>query len=117
MKFNQLFPLIKKFENNLVYFCKDKYASSVLEKFFEKGDEKINEYILNYLINFHSNEIIDIIIHPFGFYVIKKAMFINNKNIKQRIVKAIANNKSKIMSGSKNELIINSFCNEFSEFF
>ena len=116
-QFNQLFPLIKKLENNLVYFCKDKYASSVLEKFFEKGDEKINEYILNYLINFHSNEIIDIIIHPFGFYVIKKAMYINNKNIKQRIVKAIANNKSKIVSGSKNELIINSFCNEFSEFF
>ena len=116
-QFNILFPLIKKIQNNLVDFCKDKYSSSVLEKFFEKGDEKINEYILNYLLNFHSNEIVNLIIHSNGFYVIKKAMYIKNKNIKQRIMKAILNNRSKIESGSKNELIIDSFCNEFSEFY
>ena len=116
-QFNILFPLIKKLENNLVDFCKDKYSSSVLEKFFEKGDEKINEYILNYLLNFYSNEIVNIIIHPNGFYVIKKAMYIKNRNIKQRIMKTIHNNRSKIDSGSKSELIIDSFCNEFSEFY
>ena len=116
-QFNIFFPLIKKIENNLVDFCKDKYSSSVLEKFFEKGDEKINEYILNYLLNFHSNEIVNLIIHSNGFYVIKKAMYIKNKNIKQRIMKAILNNRSKIESGSKNELIIDSFCKEFSEFY
>ena len=116
-QFNILFPLIKKLENNLVDFCKDKYSSSVLEKFFEKGDEKINEYILNYLLNFHSTEIVNIIIHPNGFYVIKKAMYIKNRNIKQRIMKTIHNNTSKIDSGSKSELIIDSFCNEFSEFY
>ena len=44
-------------------------------------------------------------------------MYIKNKNIKQRIMKAILNNRSKIESGSKNELIIDSFCNEFSEFY
>ena len=41
-------------------------------------------------------------------------MYINNKDIKTKIMKAIAKNKYKIVSGSQNELVINSFCNEFS---
>ena len=97
-------------------FCKDKFSSSALEKIFEQGEEKIKEYLINYLIKFYLDEIIYILIHPNGFYVIKKAMYINNKDIKTKIVKAIIKNKYKIESGSQNELVINSFCDEFSDF-
>ena len=115
-QFNTLFPLIKKITENLVDFCKDKFSSSALEKIFEQGEEKIKEYLINYLIKFYLDEIIYILIHPNGFYVIKKAMYINNKDIKTKIVKAIIKNKYKIESGSQNELVINSFCDEFSDF-
>ena len=113
-QFNTLFPLIKKITENIIYFCKDKYSSYVIEKIFEKGEEKIKEYLINYLLKFHLDEIINILINQYGFYVIKKAMYINNKDIKTKIMKAIAKNKYKIVSGSQNELVINSFCNEFS---
>ena len=43
-------------------------------------------------------------------------MYIKNKNIKSKIVKAIIKNKYKIESGSQNELVVNSFCNEFSDY-
>ena len=115
-QFNTLFPLIKKITENLVDFCKDKFSSSALEKIFEQGEEKIKEYLINYLIKFYLDEIIYILIHPNGFYVIKKAMYINNKDIKTKIVKAIIKNKYKIESGSQNELVINSFCDDFSDF-
>ena len=48
-QFNTLFPLIKKITENIIYFCKDKYSSYVIEKIFEKGEEKIKEYLINYL--------------------------------------------------------------------
>ena len=51
----------------------------MLEKFFEKGDEKVNDHLMQYLIDFHKDEIIDILIHINGFYVIKKSMNIRNK--------------------------------------
>ena len=101
---------------NLIDFCKDKYSSFALEKLFEKGDEKIKEYLINYLLTFHMDEIINILINPNGFYIIKKAMYIKNKDIKSKIVKAIIKNKYKIASGSRNELVLNSFCNEFSDY-
>ena len=43
-------------------------------------------------------------------------MYIKNKDIKSKIVKAIIKNKYKIASGSRNELVVNSFCNEFSDY-
>ena len=115
-QFNILFPLIKKMTENLIDFCKDKYSSFALEKLFEKGDEKIKEYLINYLLTFHCDDIINILINPNGFYIIKKAMYIKNEDIKSKIVKAIMKNKYKIESGSRNELVVNSFCNEFSDY-
>ena len=43
-------------------------------------------------------------------------MNIKNKNIKKKIMKAIVDNKSKLESDSKNKTIVNTFCEEFSEF-
>ena len=114
---NKIFPLIKKIQENLLDYCKDKYSAAVLEKILEKGEEKLKENLMNYLLNFHSNEIIDILVHPNGFYIIRKGMFIKNKSIKRQIIKAIIDNKNKKEFGCKEEYIINSFCKEFSGYF
>lgn len=113
-EFEQVFPLVKKIEEKLVDYCKDKYSSTALEKFFEKGDEKVNEHLIQYLIDFHKDEIIDILIHINGFYVIKKSMNIRNKEIKDNLIKCIVNNINKFELGSKNRSIVSSFCREFS---
>ena len=115
-KFKEFFSLIKLIEENIVEFCKNKYSSAVLEKLFEKGDEAFNEHIINHLLNFHWDEIIYIIIHPNGYYVIKKAMKLKNKNIKKQIIKSLKNNLGKFKSGSRNASIVSSFCNEYVEY-
>lgn len=116
IQFNKIFPLIKKIEENILEYCKNKNSSGVLEKLFEKGAENINEHLINYLLDFHSNEIINLLIHPNGYYVIKKIMNIKNKNIKKKIMKAVVDNKSKLESDNKNKIIVNTFCEDFSEF-
>ena len=104
-------------EENLLDFCTNKYSSAVLEKIFERGEEKLKENLINHLLNFHSNKIIDILVNPNGFYVLKKGMYIKNKNIRKKIIKAIVDNKSKFEFKSKEGLLVNSFWKEFSEYF
>ena len=115
-KFNKIFNLVKIIEENIMEYSVNKYSSGVLEKLFEKGDVKVNEHIINYLLNFHRDKIINIIINPNGFYVIKKAMNIKDKNIKKQIIKSIYNNIYKLESGSRNKSIVSSFCEEYAEF-
>ena len=115
-KFNKIFNLVKIIEENIMEYSVNKYSSGVLEKLFEKGDVKVNEHIINYLLNFHRDEIINIIIDPNGFYVIKKAMNIKDKNIKKQIIKSLYNNIYKLESGSRNKSIVSSFCEEYAEF-
>ena len=115
-KFNEIFNLVKIIEENIMEYSVNKYSSGVLEKLFEKGDVKVNEHIINYLLNFHRDEIINIIIDPNGFYVIKKAMNIKDKNIKKQIIKSLYNNINKLESGSRNKSIVSSFCEEYAEF-
>ena len=115
-KFNEIFNLVKIIEENIMEYSVNKYSSGVLEKLFEKGDVKVNEHIINYLLNFHRDKIINIIINPNGFYVIKKAMNIKDKNIKKQIIKSLYNNIYKLESGSRNKSIVSSFCEEYAEF-
>ena len=115
-KFNKIFNLVKIIEENIMEYSVNKYSSGVLEKLFEKGDVKVNEHIINYLLNFHRDKIINIIINPNGFYVIKKAMNIKDKNIKKQIIKSLYNNIYKLESGSRNKSIVSSFCEEYAEF-
>ena len=115
-KFNKIFNLVKIIEENIMEYSVNKYSSGVLEKLFEKGDVKVNEHIINYLLNFHRDKIINIIINQNGFYVIKKAMNIKDKNIKKQIIKSLYNNIYKLESGSRNKSIVSSFCEEYAEF-
>ena len=115
-RFIEILPIIIKIEKNIVEYCKKKNSASVIEKCFEKGDQQISEHLIKYLIDNHSNSLKDIIYNSYGFYVIKKSMYIKNKDIKEYIMKAIIENIDKIKEINNGKKIIESFSNEYKEF-
>ena len=96
LKFEDLLPIINKVEDNIVDYCKCRFSASVLEKCFERGDPEISEHIIKYLFDNHLDSIIDLLANPFGFYVIKKSLKIQDKNYKRKIIQYIWSNKDKL---------------------
>jgi pumilio RNA-binding family len=116
IKLIEISEIILKIEENIVDFCKYKYSSSVIEKCFEQGNEEISEHIINNLLEYHSNSIVNILMNPFGFYVIKKSMKINNNKLKDKISYIIINNLDKIKDGYFTNKIITNFISEYNGF-
>ena len=115
-KIYELMPIISKIEENIIYYCKCKYSSSIIEKCIERGDQEISDHILKYILNNYPNSIMDIIINPYGFYIMKKSLNISNKNIKERLIKNIVDNIDKIKQSTIVNKIISTFCAECKEF-
>ena len=115
-KYNEIFPIIEKIEENIVCYCKYKFSASVIEKCFEKGHPKIIEHIIKYLLDYHSEYIIEIILNSFGIYVIKKALNIKNIILKERIKNIIIANIEKIKEANNGSKIIENFAHDFKEF-
>ena len=116
INFELILPLIIKIEENLVEYCKHKYSASVLEKCFERGDERISEHFLNYLLEKHLNDIIYIASNQYGFFVIKKSLFVNNVDLKKKILKQIKRDIHKLKPESKEKKLVYSLLKEFSKF-
>ena len=115
-KFDEILPIIIKIEENIVDYCKCKNSSAVIEKCFEKGDQQVSEHLLKYLFENHSNCIKDIIYNPYGFYIIKKSMMINNPNIKLMIMKTIVDKIDEIQGINNGKKIIEIFSCNYLEF-
>ena len=118
--FNEILPIILKIEENIIKYCTNQYSSSVIEKCFEKGKQEISEHIIKFLLEFHLDSLIDILENPYGFFVIKKSLKINNKNTKEKIIFYIINkydkDKDKLKkSNNMNKLIFN-LSSEYKEF-
>ena len=112
----EILPIIRKIEENIVEYCKCKNPASIIEKCFERGDPKISCHLIKYLIDNHSNSLKEIIYNPYGFYVIKKSILIQNKEIKEYIMRAIIENIDKIKEINNGKKIIEAFSNEYKEF-
>ena len=115
--FEEILPIIKKIEENIVDYCKSPYSSSVIEKCFELGEPKISEHMIEYLLENHLNSLIDIIDNSFGFYIIIKALKINNKQLKEKILRNIINNVGKIKISNNMNKIVYSLSVEDRELF
>ena len=102
--------------HHIVEYCKCKNPASIIEKCFERGDPKISCHLIKYLIDNHSNSLKEIIYNPYGFYVIKKSILIQNKEIKEYIMRAIIENIDKIKEINNGKKIIEAFSNEYKEF-
>ena len=112
----EILPLIRKIEENLVDYCKNKNSAFVIEKCFERGDQKISEHFIKYLLENHSNSIIDIVSNPYGFYAIKKIKHLKNNKLIEEVMKNIVNNIEKLNQSNKANEIILTFSHEFKEF-
>ena len=104
--FEEILPIIIKIEEKIVDYCTCQNSSIVMEKCFEKAQQKISEHMIKYLVENHLNSLLDIVQNDFGFYIIKKALKIQNNDLKEKIIKYIINNRDKLKeSNDKNNII------------
>ena len=77
-KLEEIMPIIKKIEDNLIYYCKSQFSSNVIEKCFENNENYVKEYILGYLLTHYKDNIIELLLNPYGIYIIQKALNSNS---------------------------------------
>ena len=77
-KLEEIMPIIKKIEDNLIYYCKSQFSSNVIEKCFENDENYVKEYILEYLLSHYKDSIIELLFNPYGIYIIQKALNSNS---------------------------------------
>ena len=92
-KFKEIFPIIKKIEDNLLDFCKSQFSANVIEKCFENNTNICKEYLIKALINLNSDNIIEILLNNHGIYVIQKALKFSNNNNKTKLIQLILEKK------------------------
>jgi hypothetical protein len=113
LKFEDILPIVKKLEENIVDYCKCRFSASIIEKCFERGNPEISGHIIKNLFDNHLDSIIDILVNPFGFYVIKKSLKIQNENYKREIIKFIWSKKDKLCKTNYGNKIINIISSEY----
>jgi hypothetical protein len=86
---------IKLIIPNLLNYCKIKYSSNVIEKCLEYNCKEIHQIILDKILEKEEN-IIDLILNPFGNYIIQKALCICNSKHYDFIINIIGNNIEQI---------------------
>ena len=77
-KFNEVSPIIKKIENNLISICKYKFSANVIEKCLENGDNYLKQYLLECILNKYKDNIIELLLDQYGIYIIQKAIKLNS---------------------------------------
>ena len=116
LKFEDILPIVKKVEDNIVDYCKCRFSASVIEKCFERGDPEISGHIIKNLYDYHLNSIIDLLANPFGFYVIKKSLKIQDENYKIKIIQFILSNKDKLYKTNYGNKIISIIFTEYQKY-
>ena len=115
-KYEDILPIINKIEDNIVDYCKCKFSASVIEKCFERGDPEISGHIIKNLFDNHFDSIIDLLVNPFGFYVIKKSLNMQDENYKRKIIKFIWSNKDKLYQTNYGNKIISIISSEYKKY-
>ena len=116
IKIDEVLPLVNKIEENILEYSKMKYSSSVIEKCFEKGKIEISEHMLKFLLDKHSNSIMYLLSNEYGFYIIKKSLYIKRKYLKEKLIKIIVNNLDKLDDINIVNKVITSFSSEHKDF-
>ena len=116
IKFEEILPILIKVEANIVDYCKCRFSASVIEKCFERGDPLISGHIINHLFDNNLDSIIDILINPFGYYVIKKSLKLQDENYKRKIIKFIWSNKDILYKTNYGNKIISIISSEYKEY-
>ena len=87
--------LINKILPNFMTICKTKYSSNIIEKCLEINCKEIHIIILNKICESKEN-VCNLILNPFGNYIIQKALCVCDNNQYEFILKILAENIKQI---------------------
>ena len=87
--------LLKQILPNILKICKTKYSSNAIEKCFEFHCQEIQQLIIDTICD-NNNNIKELIMDPFGNYIIQKALCVCDKKSYEQIISVIGNNTDKI---------------------
>ena len=90
LEYNEIKGIVDKISENICSHYK-KIFVNVIEKFFENSKEYTRNILLNNLIEKESHSINELLIHPFGNYIIKKALIIEKGELYIKILKITIN--------------------------
>ena len=94
---------------NLIFFCKGKYSSNVIEKLFIINNKNLVSIVCDKI----SENILELILNIYGNYVIQKMILnVNDKNLHLKIGKIIYNNFDEIINLSYGKKFINNIINK-----
>ena len=100
--------------DNLLFLCKEKYASNVIEKFiyFNSPESKV---ILNKIIN-DDNILYNLITDQYGNYIIQRILFIIDIEKRIQVFKSIIGWIEEIKNLSFGSRLISKLCGRYKEF-
>ena len=75
IKINEVECFLDYIMNNIFTLCKQKFSANVIEKCFENSNDEIKERIVMSMIK-EKNYIIELLMDPFGNYVVQKALLV-----------------------------------------
>ena len=78
------------------------FRKYVIEKCFENNDIFIKEHILEYFLNNYKENIIEILLDPYGIYIIQKALNLNDA-YKKRLLEIIAQKENELRKINLND--------------
>ena len=96
LDFNEIKDIIHKISLNIIDYCKKKFSANVIEKCFENSKENTRNILLNSMIEKDPHSIIDLLMDPFGNYVIQKALIVEKGILYTRILQIITKGISEI---------------------
>ena len=107
LEFNEINDIIDKISENIIEYCKKKFSANVIEKCFENSNEKTRNILLNNIIEKDPHSIIDLLMDPFGNYVIQKALIVEKGELYTKILQIITKGIGEIKKANfGNKLIV-----------
>ena len=101
-------------DNNILKLSKEKFSSNVIDKLIIKDYEKSNKLIKSIV---KKKIIQDIIIDPYGNYVVQKALIISEKDICSKIIEQIKPIIGELKKTNIGKKIYEKLCQNYKEYF
>ena len=105
--FNEIKDIIDKVSENIISYCKRKSSANVIEKCFEHSNETIRNILVNSMLEKDPHSIIELLMDPFGNYIIQKALMVEKGELYDKMLEIISKGINEIKKANYgNKLIV-----------